>query len=145
MLVEAFTARSERNVASYADELAAPSGALASTAPDVSARASIAPEAMRPWLGVYRDPWFGEVAVCAADNRVRWMSAKSPLLRGTVVTVAERLLIDWDDDDSVDVEPWLDFSTNDGVATMLLTKVDPAADFSSDYEDLRFSRNAACP
>lgn len=145
MLVEALTARSERSVASYADELAAPSGLQANTAPDVSARATVAPEAMRPWLGVYRDPWFGEVAVCTAENRVRWISAKSPLLRGTVVKVAERLLIDWDDDDSVDVEPWLDFSTDNDVATMLLAKVDPAADFSSDYEDLRFSRNAACP
>ena len=53
--------------------------------------------------------------------------------------VGQRWLIDWDDD-RVDLEPWVDFDNGH----MKLTKTDPAADFSFDYEDLDFTRTGAC-
>jgi hypothetical protein len=99
---------------------------------------------MRSWLGVYRDPWFGEISLCASQNRVEFAAAKSPLLRGTVMSAAGRMLVDWHDD-SIDAEAWLELSTDQGLTTLLMTKVDPEADFSYDYEDLRFSLAAACP
>jgi CubicO group peptidase (beta-lactamase class C family) len=73
---------------------------------------------------------------------VRFDSAKSPLMTGGVMQVGERLLVDWDDI-SVDVEPWLTFKA--GVpATLTLAKADPDGDFSSDYEDLFFTRTGDC-
>jgi len=103
------------------------------------------PASMTAWLGRYRDPWFGEISICERDRHVRFDSVKSPLMTGDVMRVGERLLVDWDDV-SVDVEPWLDFTPagSGKSATLTLTKSDPEGDFSSDYEDLFFTRVGAC-
>jgi CubicO group peptidase (beta-lactamase class C family) len=147
VLVKHFTAPTQgRTVASYADELERERAALpaARRPPDTSSRqpADVAP--MRRWLGVYRDPWFGEVALCASQERVRFASRKSPMLAGVVQRVGERWLVDWDDD-SVDTEAWLEFAGTDGAVSLTMAKVDPEADFSYDYEDLAFKRTGACP
>ena len=62
-------------------------------------------------------------------------------MTGDVMRVGERLLVDWDDV-SVDVEPWLTFNGRQA-RTLTLAKVDPDGDFSSDYEDLFFTRVGA--
>jgi CubicO group peptidase (beta-lactamase class C family) len=63
-------------------------------------------------------------------------------MTGDVMRAGDRLLVDWDDV-SVDVEPWLTFNAGQRV-TLTLAKVDPEGDFSSDYEDLSFTRIGAC-
>jgi hypothetical protein len=100
---------------------------------------------MKTWLGVYRDPWFGEARVCPKDGQVRFVSEKSPMLAGRVMRSGARLLVDWGDD-SVDAEAWLDFSEASGASPVRLNmaKVDPDADFSYDYEDLAFERVRDC-
>jgi hypothetical protein len=99
---------------------------------------------MRQWLGVYTDPWLGEVSICAQGDRVRFVSAKSPLLSGDVMTLGTRLLVDWYDT-GADAEPWLEFRPGAGDSIALtLAKVDPQADFSNDYEDLSFMRVRGC-
>ncbi|MBC7988134.1 MAG: penicillin-binding protein, partial [Luteimonas sp.] len=56
-----------------------------------------------------------------------------------------RVLVDWRDE-SVDTEAWLDFAKDgEGPPRLKMAKVDPEADFSSDFEDLAFTRVAACP
>jgi CubicO group peptidase (beta-lactamase class C family) len=102
---------------------------------------------LQPWLGSYRDPWFGEVFLCASGGRVTFRSAKSPLLSGTVMQSGGDWLVDWEDE-SVDAEAWLHFSTETSAAgavpALRLAKVDPDADFSYDYEDLHFTRTGEC-
>jgi CubicO group peptidase (beta-lactamase class C family) len=110
------------------------------SAPPALARQKPAPSALAGQLGIYRDPWFGEVAICVRDGAVDFTSAKSPRLSGEVMQVGERLLVDWRDD-SIDAEAWLDFSPP---ATLRLSKIDPEADFSYDYEDLVFTRVGDC-
>ena len=61
-------------------------------------------------LGIYQDPWFGEVAICERAGAIDFAAAKSPLLSGEVMQAGERLLVDWRDD-SIDAEAWLDFSS----------------------------------
>ncbi|HYJ39344.1 MAG TPA: serine hydrolase [Steroidobacteraceae bacterium] len=100
------------------------------------------PSSMKPWLGRYRDPWFGEISICERAGHTRFNSVKSPLMAGDVMRVGERLLVDWDDV-SGDVEPWLNFAAGKPV-TLTLAKVDPDGDFSSDFEDLSFTRIGAC-
>ena len=100
------------------------------------------PSSMKALLGRYRDPWFGEISICERDRHVRFNSVKSPLMAGEVMRVGERWLVDWDDV-SGDVEPWLTFTTGKPI-TLTLTKVDPEGDFSSDFEDLFFTRIGAC-
>jgi CubicO group peptidase (beta-lactamase class C family)/microsomal dipeptidase-like Zn-dependent dipeptidase len=104
------------------------------------------PSSMKPWLGRYLDPWFGEISICERDRHVRFESVKSPLMRGDVMRVGDRILVDWDEV-SVDVEPWLTFKAagSGRPITLTLAKVDPDGDFSSDYEDLFFTRIGACP
>ena len=133
-----------RGVADYAAELARDASSPSrSRAPDTTARSAVKPAAMGDRLGVWRDPWFGDVAICARATQVRFVSAKSPRLAGSVMQVGERLLVDWDGD-AVDVEAWLDFGSAERAGTLAMAKVDPDGDFSSDYEDLAFKRVRDC-
>ncbi|HEY6642413.1 serine hydrolase domain-containing protein [Povalibacter sp.] len=110
---------------------------------DTSSRQAVTPGNMTQWLGVYRDPWFGDVSICARESTVGFVAAKSPRMAGRIMQVGERRLVDWDDD-SIDAEPWLEFSSAQP-ATLQLSKVDPDADFSYDYDDLAFTRIRDCP
>jgi CubicO group peptidase (beta-lactamase class C family) len=143
-LIETLMGNSKRTVASYADELEADRRAAPSPQNQLQPGMPVEPDGMRELLGVYRDPWFGEVSVCPRDNGVQFVAAKSPRMAGRLIQTADRVLVDWHDE-SVDVDAWLDFSTDQGTPVMLMTKVDPEADFSFDFEDLRFVRTAACP
>jgi len=78
-------------------------------------------------------------------DTVRFASEKSQLLTGMLMRVGARVLIDWDDD-RVDAEAWLDITDGSGKkpALLTMTKVDPSADFSFDFEDLSFKREKDC-
>ncbi|MGQ0833676.1 MAG: serine hydrolase [Gammaproteobacteria bacterium] len=147
VLVKHFTAPDGvPSVAWYADELARErQHPIGRTAPEAMPRQLAVPSALTQWLGVYRDPWFGEVSICARGDGVRFSAAKSPQLTGKVMRAGERFLVDWDDE-TVDVEPWLTFAApvGDQPVTLTLAKIDPEADFSSDYEDLYFVRVGDC-
>jgi len=152
VLTKRFTAPGDERhtVARYAGLLA---DARAPAAADGSAPPAAAPIARRTAsagdralrAGIYRDPWFGEAAVCVEGDAVRFRAAKSPKLVGTVVRLGDRLVVDWDDAD-VDAEAVLAFAAGEGgAATLSMSKLDPDADFSYDYEDLAFVRVADCP
>ena len=145
VLLKAFTSPDDpRRVSDYAADLARDAAApTRNRAPDTSSRVAVEPEAMRGELGVWRDPWFGDIAICAREGRVRFAAEKSPRLAGTVMQVEGRALVDWDSD-AADVEAWLDFGKGDRAGTLAMAKVDPDGDFSSDYEDLAFVRVGDC-
>lgn len=143
VLTKHFTAPDKaRSVASYADELDKDSRQQrASRVPDTTSRKPAAAADVATHLGVWRDPWFGEASLCVQRGRVRFASSKSPRLSGQVMRVGDRYLVQWDHGD---IEAWLRFPERaDGALHM--AKVDPDADFSSDYEDLAFTREHACP
>ncbi|TKR32988.1 serine hydrolase [Luteimonas gilva] len=146
-LVKHFTAPTEkRGVAHYAEAIAREEHAAtaASKLRDTSSRKPVAAGETKGRLGVYRDPWFGEVAICANPaGAVTFASAKSPTMTGAVMRVGERLLVDWDSD-RMDTEAWLDFDTKAKPIRLTMAKTDPDADFSSDYEDLHFERIGDC-
>jgi CubicO group peptidase (beta-lactamase class C family) len=146
VLLKHFTSPAEhRCVAEYADAIAHEPVAPAHKAPDTSARTPLTAAQAQRLLGVWRDPWFGTVSICMRGDAVRFASAKSPLLTGTLMHVGQRVLIDWDDD-RVDAEAWL-VITDDNArkpAILTMTKVDPSADFSFDFEDLSFKRERDC-
>jgi CubicO group peptidase (beta-lactamase class C family) len=145
-LVKQFTAPDRAPPAGwYIEQLKAADQASASSGPahlKLPMRKPASPSSMTTLLGRYRDPWFGEISICERDRQVRFNSTKSPLMAGNVMRVGGRLLVDWDDA-SVDVEPWLTFTTGKPI-TLTLTKADPEGDFSSDYEDLFFTRVGGC-
>jgi CubicO group peptidase (beta-lactamase class C family) len=147
VLVKLFTAPGERRrVADYAAELARERQQQPQeSTPPAPARTRPAAAMFARQLGIYQDPWFGEVAICERDGAIDFTAAKSPRLTGVVMQAGERLLVDWRDD-SIDAEAWLDFSppANGAPLALRLSKIDPEADFSYDYEDLAFTRVGDC-
>lgn len=150
VLLKQFTAPADaRGVAGYAADLAAPSQTAAAKPtpkpplPDIAKRKPVAPSQMRDWLGTWRDPWFGEVRICAVGEGVEWRSAKSPKMHGKVSDLGGRYLLHWDDI-AVDIDAWLDFSGSGHARALRMAKIDPEGDFSSDYEDLAFTRVGGC-
>ncbi len=147
VLLKLFTAPDRSlGVQGYADEIARP---VTSTArpkpplPDISRRKPVSAEELRPWLGTWRDPWFGDVRICAVGDGVEWRSAKSPKMHGKVSRLDGRYLLHWDDI-AVDIDPWLEFSGSGQARQLHMAKTDPDGDFSSDYEDLSFRRTGDC-
>lgn len=143
LLAQLVTPGRGRTVKDLADELDAEAAAPAhSRAPDTANRSAASPDILQPWLGVWRDSWLGPVSICAQDGVVRWVAARSPKLRGRVMAVGRNWIVQWDED-GVD-EAWLRFSGSGADARLRMAKVDPDADFSSDYEDLAFVRAGEC-
>lgn len=143
VLLKQFTAPGKaRSVDSYADELAAKERQRhASRVPDTSGRHLATPAELSGLTGIWRDPWFGDVAICPRDGKVELASAKSPRLRGPLMRVGERYLVQWEHGDA---EAWLLVPTSKAGA-LRMSKVDPDADFSYDFEDLAFHRARGCP
>jgi len=147
VLVKLFTAPGERRrVADYAEELARErQQEPQQSKPPALARTRPTPATLSRQLGIYQDPWFGEVSICDKPGAIEFSAAKSPLFSGEVMQAGERLLVDWRTD-RIDVDAWLDFASPAPGAPMALrlSKVDPEADFSYDYEDLAFTRVGDC-
>lgn len=145
-LLKHFTAPGEKHTAGeYADAIATETKAPEHQPPDTGARvAATLPDAKR-LLGVWRDPWFGEASICERDGGVRFAARKSPLMAGPLMRLGERLLVHWDDE-RVDIDAWIGLRAGKkGSAPILaMAKVDPEGDFSSDYEDLAFTRVGDC-
>ncbi len=149
MLTKLLTAPKElMSVEHYAEAIAAEASTLPSerVAPDTSLRRPAVRSALVRRLGIYRDPWFGEVSLCDANgDRVHFHAAKSPRMAGEVMQVDERLLVDWFDE-SISAESWITFAeVESNPITFRMAKVDPEEDFSYDYEDLLFTRVGECP
>ena len=147
-LLKLFTAPEKSlGVAGYADELAKPPATSVATAkptlPDASKRKSVKPAQLHDWLGRWRDPWFGEVRLCAVEGAVEWRSAKSPKMHGRVGMLDGRYLLHWDDP-AADLDAWVTFSAAGDTRRMTMAKLDPDGDFSSDYEDLDFVKVGGC-
>ncbi len=93
--------------------------------------------------GLYRDPWLGQARLCPENNTLRFSVDKSPTLRGTVMQLDTRWLVQWDTL-GADAEPWLQVEPGTPPA-LRLSAIDPDIDFSYDYQDLHFTRIGDCP
>ena len=147
-LLKLFTApATSLGVDGYANALAKPAISTPATAhaplPDLRKRTAVRPAAMRNWLGVWRDPWFGDVRICGVGQHVEWRSAKSEKMHGQITQLDSRMLLVWQDE-AVDENAWLDFTGNGQSRRLRMAKFDPHGDFSSDYEDLDFQRVGDC-
>lgn len=135
--------RTTRTVASLADELAKPAAAGASRKPDLAPARPVQADAAGDLLGVWRDPWLGEVRVCPKGEGVQFDAAKSPRLSGPLQRLGNRMLVRWSDP-GVDPPAWIEVAGVGAARTMRMAKVDPDGDFSSDFEDLAFQYVRAC-
>jgi len=133
-------------VAGYTEQLRAERTQRRSTThalPDTTARKPAAVAATAQWQGLYRDPWLGQARLCPENNTLRFSVDKSPTLRGTVMQLDSRWLVQWDTL-GADAEPWLQVEPGTP-PTLRLSAIDPDIDFSYDYQDLHFTRIGDCP
>ena len=138
----------EQTVAGYAAQLQAEQASRRNAGhvrPNTDARSPVEP---RPaWLrgatGLYRDPWLGQARLCPENDRLRFTVDKSPTLRGTVMQLDTRWLVQWDTL-GADAEPWLQVEPGSPPA-LTLRAIDPDIDFSYDFQDLHFTRIGDCP
>ena len=142
VLLKRFTRPDDtRGVAEFAADLARHETAGQEKAATLPGSRKVATrEQAEAFMGVWQDPWFGEVSICPEASRVRWHSAKSPKLSGILNLAGDRLLVDWDHDHA---EAWLEFA-DANPSSLHMRKVDKEADFSYDYEDLAFTRVRDC-
>jgi len=120
-----------------ADHPAATQGVALRGADDSAATLGIAVQ------GLYRDPWLGQAQLCPENGTLRFSVDKSPRLRGTVMQVDTRWLVQWDTL-GADAEPWLQLQAGNP-PTLTLRAIDPDIDFSYDFQDLHFTRMGDCP
>ena len=125
----------------YINEIESQHATTAQPRPNTSARTP-APTTV-PWQGIYHDPWLGTAHLCPENGKLRFRVEKSPRLRGTVMQLDSRWLVQWDTL-GADAEPWLQVSPGTP-HTLTLRAIDPDIDFSYDYQDLHFTRTASCP
>lgn len=93
-------------------------------------------------VGEYQDPWFGQASVEWQDNRLQWRSHRSPRLVGELLWVADNTYVARWDDRTLYGDAYVYFhkDTKGQVVQMRMEPLDPATDFSFDYEDLDFKR-----
>ncbi|HST45297.1 MAG TPA: serine hydrolase domain-containing protein, partial [Luteimonas sp.] len=127
-------------------ETATDTASVATSVGRASPRHAATPASLGIATGLYRDPWFGDVSICPAGGGVRFRAHKSAMLSGPVLHAGDGLLVDWDAL-GADADAWLHAGGKPGAAdaTLTMSKVDPEADFSYDFEDLAFTRVASCP
>ncbi|MHC5150275.1 serine hydrolase domain-containing protein [Stenotrophomonas rhizophila] len=111
--------------------------------PDTGARRAASLRTTAAAHGRYRDPWLGEALLCPEQGVLRFSVAKSPMLRGQVMQLGERWLVQWDTL-GADAEPWLQLQPG-ATPALTLAAIDPEIDFSYDYQDLHFTRTGDCP
>ena len=96
----------------------------------------------QPYLGIYRDVWFGDIEISMKNGKA-WMDCKrSPKLSGEVLSYkGNSLIVRWTDR-TLDADAYLMFTTDmDGKPSGLTMKaISPLTDFSFDFHDLDLKR-----
>lgn len=92
--------------------------------------------------GEYVDPWFGKVTVSWQDGELRWRSHRSERMVGELFHIkGDTFAARWDDR-THHADAYVRFTTTmqGDILGMQLAPIDPAADWSFDFEDLNFTK-----
>ncbi len=95
-----------------------------------------------PFLGTFKDIWFGEVVISKKSDKIRFDSKRSPKLTGEMIAYkGNTYIVKWDDR-SMDADAYVMFSMDkDGkLDSMKMNTISPLTDFSFDFQDLDFKR-----
>lgn len=97
---------------------------------------------MTPYLGTYRDKWFGEIMISLKNGKPWFDSKRSPKLTGEMLPYkGNSFIVKWRDR-SMDADAYVIFGLDErGIATSIRMKpISPATDFSYDFQDLDLQR-----
>lgn len=120
---------------------------IASAENDVarSAAANSGPSlTLKEYAGTYRDPWYGDVVVEAANGRLRIRFTHTPSLIGTLQHHgADTFVARWDDRE-LRADAFITFvlDPSGSVRSATMEPASPTVDFSYDFQDLALTRVA---
>ncbi len=91
-----------------------------------------------PYLGTYRDPWFGEITISIQNGVPRFYSKRSPRLTGELLYFRANTFVAKWDDRSMDADAYLEFTldTKGNASSLKMKPISPLTDFSFDFQDL---------
>ena len=94
------------------------------------------------YAGSYKDPWFGIVDIKMRDNVLRFTARKSVNLSGTLEPFKDNtFIVRWDNRGfNADAFAKFEAGPSGTITALKMTRVDPAADWSFDFQDLGFER-----
>ncbi len=109
--------------------------AAIAAARDSTARPSLG---LPSYVGVYTDPWYGDVVVYPENDELRIRFAHTPWLIGDLLPWQYDTFVARWDDRAVRADAFVTFSLNpDGsIRSVAMEPVSPATDFSFDFQDL---------
>ncbi|GHE98606.1 serine hydrolase [Thalassotalea profundi] len=96
------------------------------------------------YVGIYQDPWFGQIKVSIKNKQLHFQSLKSKKLIGEMIEREAHDFIVWYDDRSLEGDAIARFTTdeNNKVIGLLMEPLNDDTDASFDYDDLNFTRIA---
>ncbi|MGB1198392.1 MAG: serine hydrolase [Thalassotalea sp.] len=94
------------------------------------------------YVGIYQDPWFGQVSISLKDKQLHFQSVKSKKLRGEMIESKAHEFIVWYDDRSLEGDAIASFiiDENNDVIGLTMAPLSDDTDASFDYNDLSFTR-----
>ena len=94
------------------------------------------------YSGSYKDPWFGIVDIKNGSKGLRFSARKSINLKGTLEPFEHNTFIVRWDNRGFNADAYARFETdyNGKISALTMTRVDPDADWSFDFQDLGFER-----
>jgi CubicO group peptidase (beta-lactamase class C family) len=95
-----------------------------------------------PFLGTYRDPWFGDIELSMLNGKPWIASKRSPRLRGELLPYNDQTLVARWTDRSMDADAFLIFTRdrNGKPSGFKMEAISPLTDFSFDFQDLDLTR-----
>jgi CubicO group peptidase (beta-lactamase class C family) len=98
---------------------------------------------LKPYLGTFKDSWFGEVTISDKKGQLYFEAANAPKLRGQMTYYkGNTFLVKWVDR-SLDADAFVTFNLNPEAKAsgFKIEAISPLTDFSFDFQDLNFTKN----
>ena len=97
---------------------------------------------INPFIGIYKDQWFGDIEISNKNGKAWLASKRSPKLNGALFPYKDNTLIVRWTDRSMDADAFVIFSIDlDGKPVGINMKaISPLTDFSFDFQDLDFKK-----
>jgi len=94
------------------------------------------------YVGLYQDPWFGQVKISLKNEQLYFESLKSIRMHGQLIEKSANEFIVWYDDRSLEADAFARFTVSKGkqVIGLKMDRYSDDVDASFDYIDLNFTR-----
>lgn len=131
--------------ATYTAKGEAAAQAIEDAAAKVAATAGSPSLPLDAYAGTYRDPWRGEATVRRENDKLILKFSRTQSLEGPMTPYNGNIFIVHWNDRTLNADAFVRFEQgyDTKVTEMTMQAVSPATDFSFDFQDLHFSRNAA--